>query len=272
VKEADKDAFEDAVAAFLVKGGFARLDPSSKKDLVMALRSDKAFPYDGFNKYEPALVDPSQLRVDTRAKLPSLDTSNVNAPSTKNTLRYVHLWRIRDIAELDLVRLMTLSGDDDLYLKVDALVVRETQNFVTRLTLPNHTGEIPQQRDVNIVRITRYIPTRDLGDFVFSFGGFLPILEADGIELIGTFQSVTGTLNIVTEFWKASEGSDVDIGKFKPLLQSATQIVDELATRQKLHSAPRSSSASAQSGVSHLHEKYSPYIAISKQMAASSNR
>jgi hypothetical protein len=234
VKAGDENDFEAAVRRFVDEDGFERLDPEpdNRKHLLFALRSLKTFSYQGFGAY-PAGVD--GFRFDERATRPSLrfpSPDKVEGAVTHR--RYVHVWDVAGPKQLDLARLMKFCADDEIYLDVDSLVVRETQNFVTQVPwLDAGAKEGPLPLGTKVVRVTRQLATRDLGDFLFNLGGYLPTLQASGLILIGYYQNVTGTLNTLTEFWTMTgANNEAEIqAKLQPLFQPI-DVINETVSDQ----------------------------------------
>ena len=209
VRKSDDEAFRTNVAQFLnTDGGFARLVPGFKSTLVLALRTLRPFDYDGFERYQSDAVEPRDKWWDYPRRNPGGDTAKtataVSAPAKEPAYRYIHLWRVPDLADLDLVRVMKLCADDALYIAVDKLVAREVQDFVARV---RWAGGLPDPTDARrYVRVVRQFRSEDVGTYLFQSGALLPVLEAKGWHSLGAFQTVTGLLNTVIEFWQPRDG------------------------------------------------------------------
>jgi hypothetical protein len=188
VQDGDAPKFEERVAEFLKEGGFGRivqegdddeLKSFSGKELVLGLKSTRPLPL----LYTPSVAVPG-----------------APAPSTKGSLsvfRYVHVWRVPQLTDVNLVRLMRLCAADKLYRELDALVVDESQDFAVRIDLPQGGDN----QGVFLRSIDRF-PSFDLGRYVFDIGLLLPKLYAErDIVSFRQFQSVTGTINSVIGFW-----------------------------------------------------------------------
>ena len=186
VREAQTGPFEEKVTEFLNRGGFNRIvkegdDPSlhkikDTKRLVLALKSVERI------QYKPRVLVPS--------------SSMKEANSNEYVFRYVHLWHVPHVRELDLVGLMRLCAADKLYRELDGLVVEEMQDFVARV----QTKEADVKFDYFMRGIRRF-RSFELGQHLFNTGVLLRTLATLDILPAGQFQSVTGTLNSVLEFW-----------------------------------------------------------------------
>lgn len=272
IKEGDEDDFEQAVRTFNDNKGFARLDPDkdNRKHLKFALRSTRTFNYQGFEVY-PASVD--GFRADERATKRSLRDPVPDKLSEQVThRRYVHVWDIEGQKQLDLARLMKFCADDNIYLDVDSLVVRETQNFVTQVPwLVTNDTLASLQDGTKVVRVMRQLATRDLGDFLFNFGGFLPTLQATGLKLLGFYQNVTGTLNTISELWMMDGHSDEKaiLEQLRPLLRPIDEINDFVSKKLGLPQTTKRRSKKPYL-LSHALEVYETYkFESSKSQSAS---
>ena len=182
VPEKDSAQYEDLIRRFVKEGSFRRIDPTcDDKILVLALKAASAIPFSG---HLPPPGAPYQR----------------SEASDQKVVRYVNLWRVPNLNNLDLARLMRLSGDDSLYMEIDSLVIEERQNFVVRA---GWDYAAPSGSDSqNYVRSIKRFASADLGEFFFKAGALFPILKDNGWYPLGHFQSVTGTLNTVVEFWQ----------------------------------------------------------------------
>jgi hypothetical protein len=199
VRVSDASAFEDNTGKFLRLHGFQRFDPTFAYKLIIALRSEQAFAYTGYNSYES---DNECTKSEGRVK------------DQEDVFRYVHLWKVPNDADLDLASVMTRSADDALYRAIDSLVVNENQAFVAQG--PGTLGAPSNSRGTRFIRTTRQFTSADLTPYLFALGTVAPILSAqqdrsraDGRpdwHSLGAFQNVTGSLNTVTEFWQTHGG------------------------------------------------------------------
>jgi hypothetical protein len=191
----DMSDFESSVTDFLNDGGFDSIDPESNKHLVLALRTKEAIAYRGYDRRQSDIVD-------SRDDFALLRNDQTIAPGEKQFYRYVHVWRLGEVTDLDITRLMRLSADDDAYRHIDSLVVRETQDIVFGVPWLSRAPAFPLAKPIDVIRVTRQLATRELGAYLFSSGRFLPERAADGFNSLGYFQNVTGLLNTVTEYWQ----------------------------------------------------------------------
>lgn len=146
--------------------------------------------------------------------------------------KYVHLWRVPQIQDLALAELMRAVADDDLYMSINALVLREVQTFVRRVRLPT----LPiTSVDGKYLRVTRRFNGRDIGTYLFNAGVLEPTLRQAGWHLQGQYQNVTGALNLVTEFWKIPDHDDGSraslLKRFEPVKLAQPRAYDELVTK-----------------------------------------
>lgn len=186
---ADKaPAFERLVAEFLRAGSFRRLDPTYDNRLVMAFRTAQPFEYTGYQRFQTA----RGIKSDDRNS------------SAQHCYRYINIHAIPDLQELDIARIMILCADDSLYTEINGLVIREMQNFVTRVQ--HHTFAFDPERKGPFCRVIRQFSTKNLGGYIFGSGALLPSLsEGVGWNSLGVYQNVTGPLNTVTELWDTTD-------------------------------------------------------------------
>jgi hypothetical protein len=203
VPESRTKHFEKRTREFLDRGGFQYLVPSVRYHLVLALKSTEPFAYTAQGRFGP------RSRI-ARTKSRSVENVCFDArvKDGEPVFRYVHLWHAPDLRDLDLARLMESAADDGLYREIDAYVVQETQNFVRRVRwlsgLPRFT--------LHTNRFTRVIKTfasKDLAVYLFKIGALFPQLDQNGWRQLGQFQSVTGSLNSVIEFWQTGDKTSV---------------------------------------------------------------
>jgi hypothetical protein len=193
VTEDKAPEFEAQVREFIERGAFRRFDPTADLRIVGGLRTPKPFEY----RPEPSGGEEGQVL--TRDPL-----------GGQRVYRYVNLWTVQSLAGLDLAPIMNASADDDLYIAIDKLVASEVQEFVVRMKWP---GDEPVKRlDGSFVRVTRHFyNSRDLNVYTYDVPVIRPLQEKNGIRNIGYFQTATGRLETVTEFWQlSSESTPVD--------------------------------------------------------------
>jgi len=219
--EDDQEEFERLVKEFLEDRGFDRFDKASSKSLILALRTPAPIAYSGYRRRQSSVVG-------VRDEFVTLRNGKEIAADAKVFYRYVHLWRLGQVSDLDLARLMQLSADDKQYREIDNLVIRETQEVVFRvpwLSAVRDAGadiaELPDltvTEPLRVARVTRQLATRELGAYLFGLGALVPTLESEGFETMGCFQNITGLLNTVTEYWKTEKD---DLG---PLQRTPAQV------------------------------------------------
>jgi len=197
----DVEDFENSVIAFLNRGGFDSIDADSNKHLVLALRTKDAIAYAGYDRRQSDIIKSPGTRDDFARWRGDTELE----PTEKQFYRYVHIWRLGEITDLDITRLMRLSADDDDYRHIDSLVVRETQDIVFGVPWLTRAPVVPLEHAIDVVRVTRQLTTRELGAYLFSAGRFLPVRAAAGFRSLGYFQNVTGLLNTVTEYWSTEK-------------------------------------------------------------------
>jgi hypothetical protein len=192
VKKQNAAAFEEAVTEFLNKGGFARIveegdDRDLKhldtKRLLLALKAVELEEYRGGITMPSAFKDLGEHPADA--------------------FRYIHVWNIPHIRDLDLVSLMRLCAADSIYRRLDALVAEESQDFVVQVKTPIEPSQFEY-----FIRGMRRFQSFDMGTYIFNVGVLLKHLKESGVLPLGQFQSVTGTINTVIEFWNTQEVDD----------------------------------------------------------------
>jgi hypothetical protein len=170
--------------------------------LVLALKGIEPFLY----RFEGRPISNG----DPTGMLPSLTRgfrSNV-ATNLRPAVRYVHLWSIptdtdgKDESGL-ISQIMLAAGEDDDYAKVDREVARESQDIVRLVK----TGDgLPTRNSGRkFVRRIRVFKSPDVDPYLFSSGTLLPTLEETGWHSLGQFQTTTGRLNSVIEFWQTDD-------------------------------------------------------------------
>jgi hypothetical protein len=182
--------FEEKMKEFLNRNpaAFKFLDDDFNIDLVMALKTTESFRFNGYERYQSV-----KGQFESRG----------HREGGQDVYRYVHLWRLAGVKELDIARVMSRSADDLLYNEIDALILRETQNLVLRVQWL--AGQPTMDGGKRFVRVLRQFQSKDLGTYLFKVGALFPILEQKGYRTLGHFQNVTGELNTVVEFWQTAE-------------------------------------------------------------------
>jgi hypothetical protein len=138
---------------------------------------------------------------------PAVDRKTlVLALRTDQQFSYIHMWKTPNLTNLDLARIMRLSGDDQAYMEIDGLVVDEIQDFVVRVGFNEGSQLLPPEPDGPfMVRAKRRFLSEDLGNYLFHVGMLFPALKNRGIQSFGLYQNATGPLNTVSEFWIAND-------------------------------------------------------------------
>jgi hypothetical protein len=200
VPEAQAKEFEQKVGEFLNRGAdqgrgaFKYYDEKFDYLLVLALKTPEPFIYEG-NERKLATK-----HVEIRDRRLRYAEQDVPVPMH----RYVHLWHVPDVEDLDFANVMRRSADDPLYVEIDKRVTREIQNFVARV---QWLRQVPEDANgKRYVRVTRQFTAADLGTYLFKVGALFPALRNSGWHPIGHYQNITGPLNTVTEFWQTRDG------------------------------------------------------------------
>lgn len=193
--------FERAVTAFLREGRrfpfqpFKRLDPACDVELVLALKSPKPFDIRERPVALPRFNEKTSGRLADKVSM----------------VRYLHMWMVPNLYATNLTRTMQRSADDRFYIDIDNHVARETQEFVYQVQWPTSQGGGPRplsfarRRATRGVAVsTRQYASANLGTYLFKLGTQFPTLTANGCESMGTFQSVTGSLDTVIQFWETT--------------------------------------------------------------------
>ncbi len=207
VPETNVEAFETRLKEFLARDvpraqkegekgitPFKFFDPTFDIELVMALKTADAFKFSGYESYQSVK---GQFQMFDRRK------------GLERAYRYVHLWRLNSLSELDIARIMTRSADDVLYAEIDAQVLRETQNLVLRVQWLDGQPTMDGIKG-RFVRVVRHFRSRDLGTYLFKVGALFPLLAQKNYRTLGHFQNVTSELNTVTEFWQTPDDEKLE--------------------------------------------------------------
>ncbi len=233
--------FEDEMKLFLTTGGFG---PRFTGTLTLALKSQTPTNIDVPG---PSDVPYPGYALDTVAVSPS--PAVATAPGGRTATRYVHLWRLPAIADLDLARVMTAAGDNLTYMKIHGMVLAEAQNVVVYADPSTDTNAIlpkPNQlhtkatRTTMFVRKTRRFSPLDIQLWLQGLITIAPLVRANDAKFkskwcyVGDFQEVTGELNSVSQLWRCDIGGDPR--------DAARCDADFLAFGKKLSGAPDATS------------------------------
>jgi hypothetical protein len=194
----DATKFERLMTQFLGQGGLSPL-----YTLQLALKSKHAFNYKGY-----------------KANLGSQGTHVHDPREDTRVYRYVHLWRIPDLHDLDLAFAMTRFGDNTLYTEIHSLPITEVQNLLIRVA-SNDARIAPIKQDQDFVRATRHFSPRTIQGYLHGLNVLVPILTAQAQgkagrgprgaphwHSIGNFQCITGELNSAVEIWQTDRGTE----------------------------------------------------------------
>jgi len=192
VPETQCEDFEKKSATFLrPRYPFKKFSEKANYELVLALASE---PF----AHSPGLTKITQNDGEFRNSENSQRDVFWDKNASLTVRKYVHLWTVPDIEDLDLARRMRQVADDPLYMSINALVFRETQAFVRRVKL---TPPLELRKGEKFIRVTRRFLSKDIATYLFNAGVIEPTLRKAGWYMQGQYQNVTGTLNLVTEFW-----------------------------------------------------------------------
>jgi hypothetical protein len=194
------DTFDKLMGQFLTSGGFGQLFSGH---LLLALKSEGPVPYPGY-----ALTT-----------VP-LDVATIAPPAEPKAIRYVHLWSVPAVEDLDLARAMTQSGDNLLYLQIHGMVLAEAQNLVVYVDPAAGKARLPEldkdhrekfTEDTRFVRKTRHFTPVNLQAYLHGLNALAPLVRSStktaAWRYVGDFQGVTGELNTVVEFWINNHGA-----------------------------------------------------------------
>ena len=215
VPEAKRKEFEDLSAIFLKpQFPFEKFSPKANYALEVALCSEPFAHSPGLTKVagndgEFRNTENAQRDVFWDKKEPLV------------VRKYVHLWSVPDIEDLDLARRMRAVADDPLYMSINSLVFREVQTFVRRVRL---SAPLDTETGEKFIRVTRRFLSKDIATYLFNAGVLEPTLNKAGWRLQGQYQNVTGALNLVTEFWIIPNGAGSSLSEmlqpFQPFRES----------------------------------------------------
>lgn len=187
VTEDNSAKFESLVHDFVRQGSFKRFTPTADLRLALGLRTAKPFVYTsnpGSGMGKDQFVDSDPLR-------------------GQSVVKYVNLWQVQSLEGLDLAPIMTASADDSLYIAIDSRVASETQEFVVRMRWPLDPPGTHILGSNGFLRVTRHFYTsKDLAFYAYNIPVVRRLQERTGIQNVGYFQSTTGTLETISEFWQ----------------------------------------------------------------------
>jgi hypothetical protein len=187
--------FERLVLEFFDRKGFTRLHPEFDARLLLGLRTIDPFPFGG---NDASLRPNARMRIDNRMR------------DDRLAHRYVHVFHLPDLQDLDLAQIMVCCADDPLYNEINAQVVQEVQNFRTRVKFP--VAVSPAAPGKQYYHVERQFQVKNLGAYLFGLGACFPALERHGWKNLGLHQAITGELNTVAEFWELpAEESERDV-------------------------------------------------------------
>ncbi len=195
VTEENSEKFERLVREFVERGAFKRFVDSADWKFAFGLKTPEAYVYG--NDQSPAsrtsqFVDSDPLR-------------------GHRVYKYVNLWRILSPAGLDMAPIMVKSADDSLYIEIDSLVAIETQNLFARMHWIWESLDSPKVESDRFVRVTRrFFNAKDLAFYAYNVPVVRPLQERVGIKNLGYYQSVTGMLSTITEFWQSGTDRSLD--------------------------------------------------------------
>lgn len=201
VLASESTSYEEKLATFIAgneKGkAFQRVDPAADYALVLGLKSTEQFipQYSILGRFSATSTVPSDPSQRVQCKAQGLALS-------QEVVRYVNLWSVPDLQDLDLARIMKRLSDDTHYLAVHRLVRFEEQDFVMRVRFgpPEQLGA-----GKSFVRTVKTFESKDIGTYLFDSGILRQALAFVGWNHLGYYQSVTGRLNQVVEFWQTGE-------------------------------------------------------------------
>jgi hypothetical protein len=196
VLEANTRAFEKLLDQFLKAQGFARIPrvPAATSRLLLALKSCKPF------HFTPDGVFDGCTRHYEKGEMRGAEMAR----------HYIHLWQVEKPEEFNLAQRMMACSDDTAYNEIDALIACEVQDYVRQVNWmrPPYTTTAVNEH-TRFVRSVRRFLSRDLGTYLFKICGLLPALEQARWQQVGQFQSITGALNVVSEYWQSGHpGAD----------------------------------------------------------------
>jgi hypothetical protein len=225
VKAENADAFEESMTEFLNKDGFTRIVQEGDDDSLRTGATDK-------KRLILALKEQEELKYAHGISLPGRHRRE----GELSAIRYIHLWSMPQLKDLDLVRLMRLCAADGLYQRIDSLVLEESQNFIVRIPFP----EANASKSFFIRHMNRFTSS-GLGTYMFDVGVAMPLVQSS-LTSLGMYQVVTGHINSTVEFWNSG---DAKISSMKDVLQQK-QFEQEFQKRflDPLQSEPAASAVS----------------------------
>jgi hypothetical protein len=216
--------FEKTMGIFLRSGAFRAFNDDFDAELALALKRPDAFRYKPLNlstvnankrmaespEHRFLSAEPLFYRAPWRDDRREQPASGARSPLVYH---YVHLWTVPDLEDLHLAKRMLYCSENDLYMKLDGFVMLETQQLVRRVRWQEEPEELATSRkDAQkklVVRATRQLEYQRLGAYLFSLQSLVPLLKERNWRQLGQFQSITGSLNTVTEFWETDGNSSL---------------------------------------------------------------
>jgi hypothetical protein len=198
VTEENHLEFEKQFREFMVVGGFRRFSPADFS-LVFGLRTPRA------QRFESSGFD--TLDADDPKSVPYVKTYTGNdALIGRAVYRYVHFWSMPSLDVLNVAAVMNASAEDEQYSKLDALVGRETQEFMVRVRWPWDSPSLPMPPDSgDIIRVVSHFTSSGVNNYLYNgVPATLPILNEYGWTDLGFYQQATGLLDTVVELWHSS--------------------------------------------------------------------
>jgi hypothetical protein len=203
--------FEDLMWEFLQKKAFQSFHDSFDAKLVLALKRPDPFPYTPPNfatvRADAHITSPADRLLSVQPAHDDRRAQDQRGPDAPRAIHYVHLWTVPDLDDLDLAKRMLYCSENSLYMALDSCVMCETQHLVRRVRWQQQ----PAMTDpsMTFVRVVRQLKYADLGRYLLSLRGLTLELKKRNWHQLGQFQNITGTLNVVTEFWQTKDDSPV---------------------------------------------------------------
>jgi hypothetical protein len=178
---------------------FANIVSDCKYKLCLGLRTDKPFK------------DPRQglASLSGAERGPAFEHSRLGPD--RMVYRHINVWKIDALDAVKLAEMMRICSDNELYMKINRLLLSESQNFVRGVAwqLPPSRWRSAQGAKHELFRVVRTFGQTKAGQYLFDLLGLMPLFESQGLHLICQFQPITGLLGTIYEYWETDGKGEV---------------------------------------------------------------
>lgn len=206
VKKENVAAFEDKIGEF-IRGKLLESDPI------------------GWQLAGAFKVNDQRLDLDSAGELRRPSPGSHQKGTVDTDVRFLHIWKLPPDASIEAVaNAMSLLNDVPLYKQLDSLVKTESQDLYLRIIDPieikdpsDKTGKkrknaldalATNHKGGRFAFVRHYVDRDKLGAFAFHSGALAPQWgKRNKWSFLGTYQSITGLLNVFWDVWETSSDS-----------------------------------------------------------------